>query len=202
MKTHRIILPAEWHALALRGVSRLLLPMRPQPVDPLGVAIKGTSIRDGGSKAALWTLDRIHICPYRAGDRLALLEPWWEYRSSEIHMIAWGNGGTRCLFGNGKFQDEPQKEIGGKLWVPSDYDIWKRFPASRMPLDACRCFYRVASVEPVRISEISEAHARECGFEPNVNGWADAAPQAVTLWTEWFTGRVPDWAWSVRVERV
>lgn len=174
MKTHRIILPAEWHALALRGVSRLLLPMRPQPVDPLGGAIKGTSIRDGGSKAALWTLDRIHICPYRAGDRLALLEPWDRY---EKEWFVYKEG-----------------------YPEGDRYFWK--PASRMPLAACRCFYRVASVEPVRISEISEAHARECGFEPNVNGWADAAPQAVTLWTEWFTGRVPDWAWSVRVERV
>lgn len=161
MKTHRITLPAEWHALALRGVSRLLLPMRKQSGSVLD--LKTMEARDV----------RFSTCPYRAGDRLALREPWSTEDGPYIYRSNYKN--------------------------PAWHWPWQ--PASRMPLAACRCFYRVASVEPVRISEISEEHARECGFEPNVNGWEDAAPQAVTLWTEWFTGRVPDWAWSVRVEK-
>lgn len=135
MTTHRIILPAAQHEAALRGVDRLLLPMRVQPeTDEVpGVAWFHVGDRTYGGKRAFAE----DGCIYKPGDRMALLEPFQP---------------MRCM-------------------------PWK--PASRMPLRACRCFYRVLAVEPVR----------EC----------DAWVWAVRPVEPANSGL--NWAWAVRVER-
>lgn len=115
MKTHRIILPATQHAAALRGVDRLLLPMRDRHI----VYEKNGLIREA-------------VSPYVTGDRLALLEPW--ATRSDLPRPVFRADYRSAEFPYGHIYDETTK--------------WK--PASRIPLSACRCFYRVLSVEPVR----------------------------------------------------
>lgn len=180
MKTHRITLPAAWHALALRGVSRLLLPMKPQPAEIDGRLIYCFKLRKhGNAECVMQSGILVHDGPYRAGDRLALLEPWVRV--------------------DGRYATQQEWEEDPASRLPQAFGY-----ASRMPLAACRCFYRVVSVEPVRISDISEEHARECGFEDEkVNEFPPVRSAKSPLYEAWLAvGRSgADWAWSVRVEK-
>jgi len=98
MKTHRIILPAAQHEAALRGVDRLLLPMRLQPTREFDgfhwcARIVGAPrnqtlpfpgmAREVKPDCRTWDMcHKVTGClarprsPYVPGDRLALLEPW------------------------------------------------------------------------------------------------------------------------------
>ena len=163
MKAHRIILPAAQHEAALRGVDRLLLPMREQPeTDEVpGVVWFHVGDRTYGGKR-VFAEDG---CPYKPGDRLALLERWDSYEDGRWFIYT---------------QNHPDAERF----------VWR--PASRMPLRACRCFYRVLAVEPVRPIVLSDADAR-------AHGW-DRWPAMMAAWCRQ-NGDSSAWAWSVKVEK-
>lgn len=160
MKTHRIILPAAWHAKALAGVERLLLPMKTQPDKHFRVfrcicGVEAMPLTDDTKCKCEdiylqdWEVTNPR-CPYTPADRLALLEPW----------------------GNPSLNEYKYRAVGGNYH-------WK--PASRMPLSACRCWYRVEAVEPVRLADISETG------------------QVHHLRTSKLGRMVCDWAWSIQV---
>lgn len=196
MKTHGVILPEAWHRLALAGVTRLLLPidLREQGFDTAQPAegINGAWCRLGPKGFEWWgprnadgrALLYQHgvICPYRPGDRLALRE-----RCSEILEDS-RTESTRVVYTD-------------DVSDPTEF-VWT--PASRMPLRDCRCFYRVMDAEPVRITDLSDEVARECGFRHSVPGSSILRNPAEKLRSLWRSqrGRASDyWAWSVKVDR-
>ena len=83
MKTqiHCVTLPEARHHIALAGVTRLLLPMKPQPGRYFGRwSWNGL---ETPSRAVMLSAMRAW-CPYRPGDRLALREPWASPRLNEF----------------------------------------------------------------------------------------------------------------------
>ncbi len=139
MKTHRIILPAPWHARALAGATAVLLPMRPQPgldtfigsTEPAwlnpGRGFLSISVRAFNEGGVDWA------CPYVPGDVLMCRE-------------AWANPGLN---------EYEYKLIGGKY-------RWQ--PASRMLAAACRLWLRVVRREALRVADMTEEWLR-AGWE-------------------------------------
>lgn len=122
MKTHRIILPRDLHQQALAGVGLMVLPMKVQPqTDEVpGVVWFHVGDRTYGGKRAFAE----DGCQYKQGDRLALLEP--------VRLF---------------YQEVAYEYDMHYAELEDHYDA--KYPASRLPLRLCRCFYRVLAVETV-----------------------------------------------------
>jgi len=161
-------------------------------------------------------------CPYGApGDRLWVRETWWHYKSSELEMAAYAEGGTRCLLPDGKTHDEPVKTINGKIWIPSDYSIWKKTPSIHMPRECSRITLEITGVRVERLNDISESDARaegitdggclSCG-NPEPCGCQNAKPDArdafIHLWHSIHAWDGPNgwisnpWVWVMEFKRV
>lgn len=164
MKTHRIILPVPQHEAALRGVDRLLLPLdraaKARLSEAGGPVIEANNYYTGAPERGLawywkergcWNSTDPFFPPYKRGDRLALLEPTSEVLDD-----------SQCDSTRIVYQDQVN---------PDEFE-WT--PPSRMPLRACRCFYRVLAVEPALQPKLSDQNA---------------------------SGVVGAWAWSVKVEK-
>lgn len=123
-------------------------------------------------------------CRWKPGDVIWARETWWEYKTPEIHLCSWLDGGTRCLFDDGTYHDEPQKQIDGKLWVPSDYPIWHKHPSIHMPRWACRNTYLVVSVRAERLQDITEEDVDREGFGGDfpTNAFPDIFPSMSGGW--------------------
>lgn len=180
MKTHRVTLPTPIHAAALRGeVSMLLVRMKPQPLIEEGRSLTwfrfpGMSL--GGKRNLVEVMS-----PYSPGDLIACREPW----------LYVGPGSGCCE----TCDWEASKTKAYKRQENFRYSGWGNGvmfrPASRMPLAACRLWFRVQSVEACRVADVTEEEARAMGYREHANCPA----------SYWLPDGLGRWAWKLKVER-
>lgn len=128
-------------------------------------------------------------CHYAPGDLIACREPWGAMENDAFFY--------------------PGHDVGGLALIGAVA------PASRMPLAACRLWFRVQAVSACRVQDVIEEEACAMGFpthcaehtyrkvfrdpEERARARVDCFRQA---WEERYGHFIDDWAWKLKVERV